>query len=230
MASSTTDPRVERGLRAQLERRRGRIAAGQEPLGWKVGFTTPAAMEKLGTSAPLVGHLMRAALLEPGAAVSLRGWVGPALEPEVAVHLRADVAPGASDAEVRAAIAGLGPAFELADIDPPPEDPETILAGNIFQRHVMLGPPEPRSSLDGLTAVVRHGDDLHEIADLEALPGPLLPTLGSVADQLGAAGERLRAGDVVIAGSLVPPMPVRPGERAEYELRPLGSLTIAFEG
>src|SRR5947209_14228300 len=32
------DPRVARGMQAQLELRRRRLAAGDEPLGWKVGF------------------------------------------------------------------------------------------------------------------------------------------------------------------------------------------------
>ena len=39
------DPRIARGMRAQLARRRERIAAGEAPLGWKVGFGAPAAMK-----------------------------------------------------------------------------------------------------------------------------------------------------------------------------------------
>src|SRR5439155_12358815 len=35
------DPRVVRGMQAQLELRRRRLAAGDEPLGWKVGFGAP---------------------------------------------------------------------------------------------------------------------------------------------------------------------------------------------
>ena len=36
------DARVIRGMRAQLELRRKRLAAGDAPLGWKVGFAAPA--------------------------------------------------------------------------------------------------------------------------------------------------------------------------------------------
>ena len=41
------DARVIRGMRAQLELRRKRLAAGDAPLGWKVGFAAPAMLERL---------------------------------------------------------------------------------------------------------------------------------------------------------------------------------------
>ena len=40
------DARVIRGMRAQLELRRKRLAAGDAPLGWKVGFAAPAMLER----------------------------------------------------------------------------------------------------------------------------------------------------------------------------------------
>ena len=47
MSAPWDDPRVARGMKAQLEQRRERIAAGEKALGWKVGFGAPAAMGKL---------------------------------------------------------------------------------------------------------------------------------------------------------------------------------------
>ena len=41
------DPRVARGMQAQLELRRKRLAAGDAPLGGKVGFGAPAFQERL---------------------------------------------------------------------------------------------------------------------------------------------------------------------------------------
>ena len=52
------DPRIARGMKLQLAKRRERIAAGEKPLGWKMGFGAPAAMAKLNISAPLIGYLM----------------------------------------------------------------------------------------------------------------------------------------------------------------------------
>jgi 2-keto-4-pentenoate hydratase len=49
------DARVIRGMQAQLELRRKRLAAGDAPLGWKVGFAAPAMLKRLNISGPLVG-------------------------------------------------------------------------------------------------------------------------------------------------------------------------------
>jgi 2-keto-4-pentenoate hydratase len=40
--------RIQRGTAAMLELRRTRLAEGDRPLGWKVGFGSPAAFELLG--------------------------------------------------------------------------------------------------------------------------------------------------------------------------------------
>ena len=56
------DPRIARGMEKQLGQRRARIAAGEKPLGWKVGLGAPAAMERLKIKAPLVGFMMQKSL------------------------------------------------------------------------------------------------------------------------------------------------------------------------
>jgi 2-keto-4-pentenoate hydratase len=63
MTSPWDDPRIARGMATQLATRRARIAAGDAPLGWKVGFGAPAAMAKFNITAPLVGYLMRSGQL-----------------------------------------------------------------------------------------------------------------------------------------------------------------------
>ena len=68
------DARVVRGMRAQLEVRRARLASGDAPLGWKVGFAAPEMLKRLDISGPLVGLLTRNALVQSGASVSLTGW------------------------------------------------------------------------------------------------------------------------------------------------------------
>jgi 2-keto-4-pentenoate hydratase len=203
-------------MEAQLELRRERLAAGDEPLGWKIGFGTPEALEKLGTSAPLVGFLLRSALVPPGGSYSLEGFGRPALEPEVAVR----VAEGGG-------IAALGPAFEIADVDPA-ADLEGILSGDIFQRGVMLGSMSERSALEGASARVVVNGEGTRVADPEALPGRIPELIEHVAALLPEFGDELRPGDVVITGSIVPPLQVKEGDRVEYELERFGAVSISF--
>lgn len=232
MSAGPRDPRIARGMAVQLASRRRLLGAGDRPLGWKVGFGAPAAMQKLGISEPLVGYLTARALLESGARVSLAGWKQPAAEAEIAVYLGADLAAGASRDQAQQAIAGLGAAIELADVDFPPDDVEKILGGNIYQRHVILGRPDASRAgcvLDGIYCrIARNGEEIAGTADPQALTGELVGIVRHVADRLAACGEMLRAGQVIITGSIIPPLFVAPGEELVFSLDPVGAVSIRF--
>jgi 2-keto-4-pentenoate hydratase len=220
-------------MRAQLELRRARLAAGERPLGWKLGFGAPAALERLALAAPLVGFLLRSSLVPDGGVVSVGGWTRPVGEAEVAVHLVRDVPSGATRDEAAAAIGALGSAIELADVDRPPDDVEQILAGNIFQRAVVLGRPDPGragGSTEGLAGrVVVDGREVGATDEVEALTGDLLALVAHVGSVLPAFGATLRAGDVVIAGSIVPPFDVAPGHEIRFELSPLADVAVRLQ-
>ena len=65
MTDAWDDPRIARGMEKQLAERRARIAAGEKPIGWKVGLGAKAAMERLNIRMPLVGYMMQKDLLFP---------------------------------------------------------------------------------------------------------------------------------------------------------------------
>ena len=51
-----------------------------------------------------------------------------------------------------------------------------------------------------------------------------------VADVLAAFGERLRAGEIIITGSVVPPLTLEPGEDdIAFEVDPLGGVAVRFQ-
>nr|MBA2240381.1 hypothetical protein [Solirubrobacterales bacterium] len=193
------DQRISRGMERQLGRRAERLRAGERSVGWKLGFGTSQAMEKLGISQPLVGFLTDAGRVEPGATVSLDGIENPKLEPEIALHLGSDLESGEDPAVVRAAVASVGPAFELVDLDASAENVEEILAADIFHRRIVSGPGADPDRLEGLRGeLVGPGGERTEVADPAELTGPPLALLAHVADLLAAQGERLRAGELVI--------------------------------
>jgi 2-keto-4-pentenoate hydratase len=231
--SDLDNPLIKKGMAAQLEKRRARIAAGEMPLGWKVGFGAPATMQKLGLSAPLVGYLMQRALLLSGTTVSLQGYVKPVAEPEIAVRMLRDLAPGASPNETMTAIKEIMPAIELADLDPvpTPDRLDAILEGDIYQRQVILcGNTRAGGSVAGLTSrLIRRGEEANRTEDPEALTGKLLDIVAHVATTLGAFGEKLSAGDVIITGSVTPPLMIEPDETAlAHALDPIGEVSVSF--
>jgi 2-keto-4-pentenoate hydratase len=232
MSAPWYDPRIARGMARQLTRWHERIKAGEKALGWKVGFGAPAAMEKLAITAPLVGFLTDQALVRPATTFSIADWVKPVAEPEIAVYLGKDLAGGAGRETVKAAIAGLGPAIELADLDCPPDNVEDILSGNIYQRNLILGPRDASRAgcvLDGLLGrVLRNGTEVATTSDPQAATGELVDIVRHVADLLSAFGERLRAGQIIITGSIVPPLWVEAGEEIAFQLDPIGAVSVRF--
>ncbi|MGD9922058.1 MAG: hypothetical protein AB7V13_11510, partial [Pseudorhodoplanes sp.] len=85
----------------------------------------------------------------------------------------------------------------------------------------------------GLSALtgeaIRNGHAIAVPSDLEAKTGRLLDTVRQVAATLTAFGESLRAGDVMIAGSVTPPLMLDVDDRAlSWELRPIGKVGVNF--
>jgi 2-keto-4-pentenoate hydratase len=232
MQPAWEDPRIKSGMEQQLRWRRELLAAGKRPLGWKLAFGGPAALERLRINAPLVGFLMAEAVVHSGSTISLSGWKKPAAEPELTVYLGRDLAPGADRQTIMDSIAGLGAAIELADVDHPSDDVEGTLARNIYQRHVILGDCDKTragGNLSGLKARVFHnGAEMANTSGFEALTGELITIVGHVANLLAQFGESLRASQIIIAGSITPPIWVEPGETIGFHLEPLQPIFINF--
>jgi 2-keto-4-pentenoate hydratase len=226
-------PLIKKGMTAQLATRRARIAAGETPLGWKVGLGAPASLEKLRIAAPAVGFLMQTARLPSGATASLKGYVRPVAEPEIAVRMARGLNGGASSADALAAIESIRPAIELADLDPvpTPDNLDAVLAGDIYQRHVILGEQSRAgSSLAGIVSrVMRRGAEVNRTGDPEALTGKIGDIVAHVANTLAAFGERLSAGDFVITGSITPPPMIEADETSfAHALDPIGEVEARF--
>jgi 2-keto-4-pentenoate hydratase len=233
MSDTLKDPRIANGLRSQMELRQKLLDGGAKQIGWKVGLGAPAMQAKCKLTAPVVGFLLDRAELASGATVSLAGWHKPVAEAEIAAYIGKDLPARADHGQVRNAIAALGPAIELADVQGAMDDVEAALAGDIFQRHVILGPRDIMRSggrLEGLKGrVTRSGQDVPVPADLETNIGELIGIIRHVADVAGAVGGGLRAGQFIICGSLTAPMFLEAGERGvDFELTPIGGVSVRF--
>jgi 2-keto-4-pentenoate hydratase len=231
---SMNEEALARGTATQLALRAARLQGGDAHLGWKIGFGSAASMQKLGIQAPLLGFLSRKAVLPSGASLNLAAFTQAVAEPEIAVHLGASLGAGASEAAVRAAIAGLGPAIEIADVSFPPTDPERILAANVYQRGIILGPMDPGRAGAGLAGLSAHllkdGSEIEQTTDVEANTGRIVDLIRGVADRLAELGMQLRAGDVVIVGSMVPPHFVQHPCLIDFRLDPYDTLSVRFTG
>jgi 2-keto-4-pentenoate hydratase len=190
-------------------------------VGWKVGLNVAEVEEVMG-SEPVFGHLTSATRLKPGGAFRARGVRALRAEAEVAVELGRDLRASDGPGAVRDSVAGLAPALELVDVEPPAEGFEGVVADNVYHRAFVLGPTRTVAPGTRLAATLRVNG---EVRDTGATTEDFAAQLLAVARQLGEVGEALRAGDSVITGSLTH-VPVRAGDMVEIAIEPLGSLAI----
>jgi 2-oxo-hept-3-ene-1,7-dioate hydratase len=205
--------RVARGLEAQL-------AGAPEVIGWKIGLNVPAVQQHLGLERPVVGHLTAGSLIGEGSTHSLAGGTRICVEPEVAIHL----GEGGD-------IEGLGPAIEVVDLDPTISELQAILAGNVFHRGVVLGPISTgvgAGDLEALTATVTRNGTVEQSAGFGETGEHPQDVVRLVSERLALVGRELRAGQVIIAGSLTPLVPVAAGDRVEVDLGPLGAVRLSL--
>ncbi len=211
-------PELVEATRRQLAHWRAGLDSGAHRVGWKIGFNVPEVQEKLGLERSVIGHLTSATLVGAAGAHSLAGAAKPLLEPEIAIEVGPDHT-----------VAGLAPALEVVDMPAMPSGPEEVpgvIEHNIFHRAVAIGSSSGLDSAEGVEAQLTVDGELHGGADAANvdLPG----TVALVADALEEAGERLEAGDRIIAGTLTPPAAVGPGTTAALDLGPIGRLQIDF--
>ena len=227
------DPRVIAGMAAQGKLRDSRLRAGEQRVGWKAGLGTAQAMEAVSIAAPLVGFLTNASLasgLTTTDGLSIEAWPNASLEPEVAVRVSQDVPAGSDRASVAAAIAEIAPAIEIIDLGDP-ADVEQVLAGNIFHRAFLIGTFVPATGAELAAArvtVAQQGEDVRPGIDPAELLGDLVEVVRALADQIPLSGDELRAGDVVMTGSVIAPAPLRGGEQFEVALEGAGGLELAI--
>jgi len=123
-------------------------------------------------------------------------------------------------------------ALEIVDLDQPLLDLAAVLAGNIFQRHVIVGEPDLRRAGADLTGVEirvsKNGEQIGSTTDPEAATGRLLDLVVHVATWIGQLGHRLEAGQVIIAGSTIPIIMASPGDQVDYACDPLGTVSVSF--
>ncbi len=207
---------LQEAYQRQLAHWRATLDSGANRLGWKVGFNPPEVQAKLGLSGPVVGHLTSATLVGADGSHSLAGAAAPKAEPEVAIEIGPD-----------RTIAGLAAAIELVDIPRPPSGPDEVgdvVAANIFHRAVAIGPSKRVDSLEGVA--MTFSVDGAEAREADVSDYPIAAMIDAVAEALDAAGERLEAGDRIIAGALAPPPDVAAGQALKLDLGPLGAIEV----
>ncbi|GAX91266.1 2-keto-4-pentenoate hydratase [Effusibacillus lacus] len=76
---------LEDAYQIQSELASSREAEGDSIIGYKLGLISPAKQKQMGVSEPIIGHLHRSMLVQPGEPIVRSRFIQPRVEPELAV-------------------------------------------------------------------------------------------------------------------------------------------------
>jgi len=222
---------VQEALRGLLQPRLGAWA------GYKIGCTSAVMQQYLSIPHPCAGSIFASRVHDSGVTLRTDDYVRVGVECEIAVRLGRDLpADGEplTDGGLAQAIDCYFPAVEIVDdryakwetMGAP-----TLVADDFFAAGCVLGRPVPRSVIADLRDVRGSARiNGHEVAygtGADVLGHPHL-ALQWLVQHLATRGQGLRAGQIVMTGSLVKTLWLGAGDSVKMVFSGLGEVELAF--
>jgi 2-keto-4-pentenoate hydratase len=220
---------------AAAQRALARQTGAEPPGGFKIGATARRMQEYLGLSGPAAGFMAIGGLHASGATLRFADFVHPGVECELAVRLARHLPPGPCTMEQAAdAVGELFTAIEivenrygdLAELGTP-----TLIADQVFHAAAVVGEPGTTdwreldvAALPGWITVDGHVRGEGVAADLLGHPLNCLAWLAGSA--VAAAFDGLQAGQVVLLGSVTPPIWLTGPASVTVEFPPLPPVQV----
>ncbi len=202
--------------------------------GRKVAMTSLAVQQPFGISFPTAGPLHQDAVWLDGAVIPFASLLQPKVEAEIAFVLRSDLdMPRPSYPQVLQAVDFALVAIEVAEcrIAGWQVDAIDFVADSSAAGHVVLGdtPFDVRGiDLRALPMEMTINDQVRSSGQGRNCLGNPLRSLAWLACFAADAGEPLRRGELVMAGSLGPAAPVRAGEIVRVQIGHLPAVRVEF--
>jgi 2-oxo-3-hexenedioate decarboxylase len=215
---------IETAYKTQARVVEHRLEDGEKIVGAKLGMTSKVKRHALGIDEPVYGRLTSGMLVAPGEPLDLRPLIHPRAEPELAFLIGRPIVAPVTIAGVLSATEAVLPALEVVDsrYSAAFRLPDSV-ADNAGAARVVLGAravrPADLVDLSLLGCVLRSRGVIHTAAG-GAVMGHPAGALVWLAEALGARGEHIGAGSIVLSGGLT----------ASVELRPQAVVTAEFDG
>ena len=228
------DISIEDAYNVQLQTIKRRIDDGERIVGKKIGITAKAVMQMLKVDQPDFGHLLSGMTHGESETLDSTRFCQPRGEGEIAFILNKDLAgPGITGPQVLAATECVMPAFEIVDsrvTDWKIRIQDTV-ADNASAAAFVLGDNavSPRR-IDLATCgmvLEKNGEIIGTGAGAATLGNPVNAVVW-LANKLGELGIALKAGEVILSGSLSIMFPISAGDVLRMSLNGVGSVSCRF--
>jgi 2-keto-4-pentenoate hydratase len=207
------------------------------PVGYKIGCTSAVMQAYLDIPHPCGGGVFERGVHGSGVSLRADDFVRVGVECEIAMRLTRDLSPseGPFTSEwVAEAVAAYHPAIEIVDdryVKWETLGAPTLIADDFFAAGCILGQPVKRSVAPDLLSVVGravvNGAEVGRGSGADVLGHPH-DALAWLANHLAAEGKGVLAGQIVLTGSLVKTVWLKPGDRVAMELEGLGRVEATF--
>jgi 2-keto-4-pentenoate hydratase len=209
---------------------------GTKAAGYKIGLTTPRMQAMCGIGSPVAGIILLDRVHASGARIDASAYGRVGLEFEIAVRLNRDLVPAGgvpTIADVAAAVDGVCPAIEIIDdrgADYRQLDAFSLIADNAWNGGIVLGDFTPSfPDLAAIEAVVSVDSEIIDRGFGRDVLGHPFHSVAWLATHLAARGSRLRAGDVVMTGSVVTTKFPDRFTQYHYELTGCGAVDLTVD-
>lgn len=214
-------------------------ACGESGIGWKIAATSQAGQQHIGVSGPLAGRLLASRRHTAGARISLQGNRMRVIEAEFAFRMGRDlqgtVAQPLTVAQVMAAVEALHLAIEIPNsryVNFVTAGEGALIADFACACHVVLGETVQQDwrALDLAAHPVNvqiNGQHVAQGQGANVLGDPRW-ALTWLANELIGHGRCLQAGDTVITGTCVVPVPVTEDDVVTVDFGALGTLSVTL--
>jgi len=189
--------------------------------GHKIGLTTPRMQQMCGIGEPVTGAILAARIRASGTTLDRADFVRLGIECEIAVRIATTPDPAGIDTDlfdlIRDHVDHIAAAFEIIedrDADYKTLDAFSLIADNSWNAGIVLGTPvasDALASLQGRKGVLRVDGVETARGSSDDVLGDPGNALAWLVRHLAARGRRLKPGDWVMTGSIVPTQFVAPG-------------------
>lgn len=197
-------------------------AAGRQPIGWKIGHTKPE---------PMVGVIYADSIINDGAELDLGTVCAPKVEGEVLLQLASVPPVDADDEALVRSLASVELAIEIADsriAGWPGHVGHGIADNACCSRMIRSGNPLAPTAIDLAEIGMRllaNGEMIAEGKGSNCMGGALNVYRWFIEDS-AQRGRMLRAGDIVLTGSIAVPNPMTANSDYEVIVDGLGKLGL----
>lgn len=230
-----SDLTVDDAYRVSAHFLQRRIAAGETLVGRKIGLTNKAIQEFLRVDEPDFGYLTDNMRFANGTTISMSDRLTQArVEGEIAFVLKKGIqGPGVTADDVLEATDYVSACFEIVDSrvrDWKIRIQDTVADNGSAGLFVVGDERADPRDLD-LSAckmkMTADGDSVSEGSGAAALGSPLV-CVAWLANTICTSGEALRAGDVILSGSLGPVVDAKPGTEMTVTISGIGNASVRF--